>query len=140
METRQACQFCAQPMPQAACRCPACGVAVRRYKSRRIAAVLALTGGALGIHRFYLGQWWGLCYLLLFWTGLPFLVGFIEACVFFFTPETSWKARYNRYSTAGRVGVGTRVLVVASFCVIPALLAGFILLMLHFLAGLYIPS
>src|SRR5690554_3903446 len=64
----------AQPVAQT-------GAAPARYppKNRGVAALLALLGGGLGLHKFYLGQvGLGLIYLLLFWTFIPAIVGFFE--------------------------------------------------------------
>jgi len=137
MQTTHTCQFCGANMPAKAGKCPACDTPVRRHKNRTVAAVLAFTGGGLGLHRFYLGQWWGLFYLLLFWTGLPFLVGFIEAGVFGFTSEEHWHARHNRYSPDGRVGPGTIALILASCCVIPVCLAVLIILTVRLLQSIH---
>jgi TM2 domain-containing membrane protein YozV len=41
--------------------------------------VLAFLLGWMGIHFFYLGKTgWGIAFLLLFWTGIPFLVAPIQ--------------------------------------------------------------
>lgn len=48
-------------------------------KSRAVAAVLAFFLGWMGIHFFYLGKMgWGIAFMLLFWTGIPFLVAPIQ--------------------------------------------------------------
>lgn len=62
-------------------------------KNRKIAAVLAFAGAAplslpaltsvevhlVGLHKFYLGQpWWGLLYVLLGWTPIPWIAGVAE--------------------------------------------------------------
>lgn len=44
-----------------------------------VAGVLALLVGGLGVHKFYLGRTkQGIVFLLLFWTGIPALIAFIE--------------------------------------------------------------
>jgi len=44
-----------------------------------VAGVLALLFGGLGLHKFYLGRMkQGIVFLLLFWTGIPALIGFVE--------------------------------------------------------------
>jgi TM2 domain-containing membrane protein YozV len=51
-------------------------------KSRKVAAILALTGAVIpftGFHKFYLGQpMWGILYLLLWWTPIPRIASAIE--------------------------------------------------------------
>ncbi|MBR0145177.1 MAG: TM2 domain-containing protein [Eubacterium sp.] len=50
-----------------------------RKKSRTIAGVLAIFTGAIGLHKFYLGNWKkGIVYLLFFWTGVPAALGLLE--------------------------------------------------------------
>lgn len=44
-----------------------------------VGVLLALFLGTFGIHKFYLGQTgWGIFYLLISWTGIPAILGFIE--------------------------------------------------------------
>lgn len=94
--------------------CPQCGAQVNRLarvcpscqrnlpalgRSREIAAVLALLPtGAWGIHRFYLGQWWGVFYLLFCWSGIPSLISLIEFFVFIFTSRDSWDRQHGHKS------------------------------------------
>jgi TM2 domain-containing membrane protein YozV len=48
-------------------------------KDEVVGVLLALFLGTFGIHKFYLGQTgWGIFYLLLSWTGIPAILGFIE--------------------------------------------------------------
>lgn len=48
-------------------------------KNRLAAALLAISLGTFGVHHFYLDNTGiGLLYLLLFWTGIPTFIGFIE--------------------------------------------------------------
>lgn len=62
-----------------------------------MAALLALLGGGLGLHKFYLGQvGLGLIYLLLFWTFIPAIVGFIEGIMYALMSEEDFHARYSR--------------------------------------------
>jgi len=58
------CRGCGKEIHESAETCPSCGApqnitAPGGGKSKVVAALLALFLGALGIHRFYLGQWWG---------------------------------------------------------------------------------
>jgi TM2 domain-containing membrane protein YozV len=64
-------------------------------KSKSTAAILALFLGGLGIHRFYLGQWWGIWYLLFVWTFIPCIVSFIEGIVFACRSEEDWNKVYG---------------------------------------------
>lgn len=49
-------------------------------RSRGVAAVLAAFAGTFGLHRFYLGRKLsGFMYLLFFWTGIPSVLGLLEA-------------------------------------------------------------
>jgi TM2 domain-containing membrane protein YozV/Tfp pilus assembly protein PilE len=67
----------------------------RGYKSKVAAGILALILGTFGVHRFFLGQWWGIFYLLLFWTGIPAIVAFVEGIVFLSTNQQNWDAKHN---------------------------------------------
>lgn len=51
----------------------------RKKRSRNVAGILAIMTGAIGLHKFYLGQWKkGIFYVLFFWTGIPGLLGLLE--------------------------------------------------------------
>ena len=50
-----------------------------RKRSRTAAGVLALLCGAIGVHKFYLGEWKkGILFFLFFWTGIPGVLGVVE--------------------------------------------------------------
>ena len=50
-----------------------------KKRSRTAAGVLAIFLGAIGVHKFYQGQWkQGILCLLFFWTGIPAVVGLLE--------------------------------------------------------------
>jgi Tfp pilus assembly protein PilE len=57
--------------------------------------LFAILLGGLGAHRFYLGQWWGIFYLLLFWTLIPGLIALVEGIVFLCTSDEKWDHKYN---------------------------------------------
>ena len=61
----------------------------RGYKPKIGTGIFALITGGFGIHRFYLGQWWGIFYLLLFWTTIPALIAFVEGIIFLATDQAS---------------------------------------------------
>jgi TM2 domain-containing membrane protein YozV/Tfp pilus assembly protein PilE len=92
-----ACRGCGKEIHKTAATCPHCGAPQRtgRYKSRIAAGVIAIFVGGLGIHRFYLGQWWGIFYLLFFWTWIPGLIALIEGIVFLATNNEKWDKKYN---------------------------------------------
>lgn len=116
------CRECGKDLHHTAPICPSCGAVQpggKGLKSKATTALLALFLGGLGVHRFYLGQWWGLFYLLLCWTGIPGLIAFIEGIVIAFTDQTKWDAKYNNGIPSRQSGAGTAVIaVVAVFGVI----------------------
>jgi len=64
-------------------------------KNRYLAAVLALTLGWCGGHKFYLGQpGWGIAYLLFFWSGIPALAGWIEAVWYLIMTDHQFQQRF----------------------------------------------
>ena len=92
------CRACGKRIHSTAIACPACGArqrATRQGKSKVTAGVLALLLGGIGIHRFYLGQWWGLFYLLFFWTFIPAIIAFAEGIVFLLTDDEVWNQKYG---------------------------------------------
>ncbi len=93
------CRGCAKEIHVTARACPACGApqaGTGNGKSKVVAGLLAILLGALGVHRFYLGKWWGIFYLLFCWTGLPALVSLIEGIVFLCTSDQNWDDKYNK--------------------------------------------
>lgn len=91
------CRNCGSSITATAQACPRCHADQNlNSKSKITAGLLALFLGGLGFHRFYLGQWWGLFYLLFWGTGIPSLISLIEAIVFFCTSDQNWKAKYGR--------------------------------------------
>lgn len=92
------CRGCGKEIHNTAISCPACGAPQRAAgggKNKVVAALLAFFLGAFGIHRFYLGKWWGVFYLLFFWTFIPGIVAFVETIVFLLTSDEAWDAKYN---------------------------------------------
>lgn len=97
-------------------------------KKKNVAGLLALLFGIWGTHRFYLGQrFLGVLYITLFSLGviataasyegipyvlIPFLLGFIDAILFFVMPKEEFDERYNasrryRYRNNSRPGART---------------------------------
>jgi TM2 domain-containing membrane protein YozV len=65
-------------------------------KNRGIAIILCFFLGAFGVHRMYLGQVTvGVMYLLFFWTGIPFLLAFIDFFVLLFTEDREFDRKFN---------------------------------------------
>ncbi len=94
------CNGCGKEIHETASACPQCGAAQRSAsttpaKSKVAAGVLAILLGGIGIHRFYLGQWWGLFYLLFCWTFIPGIIALLEGIVFLCSSEASWNAKYG---------------------------------------------
>lgn len=109
------CRACGKEVHKSAATCPACGakLILKRYKDKTAAAVLAFFLGALGIHRFYLGQWWGIFYLLFCWTMIPSLISFIEFIVFLASNKEKWDEKYNEGMSSGGSG-GSAMWVIAA--------------------------
>ncbi|WP_247233400.1 TM2 domain-containing protein [Telluribacter sp. SYSU D00476] len=65
-------------------------------KNKITAGLLALFLGGIGIHRFYLGQnGLGILCILFSWTLIPFVLGVIDACVFFIQSDKAFGMKYN---------------------------------------------
>ena len=98
------CSACGQPIEPGARHCPNCGAAQTlsaeqfyKTKNKWIAAVLAITLGGFGVHKFYLGQkGWGIVYLLFCWTFIPQLVAILEFVMLLLVDEDEFNARFNR--------------------------------------------
>jgi TM2 domain-containing membrane protein YozV len=111
------CRGCGKEIHEKAPACPHCGfvqaatpASTKGMKNRGVAALLAFLLGGLGVHRFYLGQWWGIFYLLLCWTLIPGFIAVIEAIVFLCTSDKNWDAKYNGGADSG--GASTALVVV----------------------------
>lgn len=116
----QHCSSCGTEQTQGSPKCTSCGAIQDSfvYKSRIAAACLAMFAGIFGGHRFFLGQWWGIFYLLFFWTYIPWLVGVIEGIVFLSTSQKAWNDKYNQGISAGSEK-GTIVIICA--CIFPSI-------------------
>jgi len=112
------CRGCQKSIHKTAVACPHCGAAQRtkRYKSKLAAGLLAVFIGGFGVHRFYLGQWWGIFYLLLFWTWVPGIVALIEGIVILCSNEEKWDNKYNE-GIPGKGEGSAAVVIVAVVCV-----------------------
>ncbi|WP_317932914.1 pilin [Halioxenophilus sp. WMMB6] len=122
------CTTCGRELPDNPPQCPGCGAIQENfvYRSRVAASALAVFAGIFGAHRFYLGQWWGVFYILFFWTYIPWLVGVIEGIVFLATSQKEWNRRYNQGLSLGRekgTVVAVFLLILPAFMVIGILAA-----------------
>ena len=115
MEDMVHCRGCGKEIHKTAMTCPHCGASQRvgRNKSKLAAGLLAIFIGGLGVHRFYLGQWWGIFYLLFWITGLPSLVSIIEGIVFLATNNQSWDDKYNNGMASQDDGGGAAAIIIA---------------------------
>jgi len=102
------------------------------YKNKFVAGLLAIFFSSLGLHRFYLGQWWGIFYLLFSWTGLPGVVGVVEGVMFILSSETDWDYHYNNPENPVSAGPG----IIGGIVIIAAVLSvAMLLFVLGFLGG-----
>lgn len=108
------CKGCSKELHVTAGICPSCGATQRSrsYKSKTVAALLAFFLGGLGVHRFYLGKWWGIFYLLLFWTYIPGLIALIECIVFLASNNEKWDQKHNEGRAAAPNEGGKGVVVI----------------------------
>lgn len=92
------CSHCGNQLTTGVVRCPKCGTPQQHFakKDKVLAGVLAFFVGGLGIHRFYLGQWWGIFYLIFWPTLIPSIVSVIEAIVFWASSQASWDRKYGQ--------------------------------------------
>ncbi len=65
-------------------------------KNRFIAAALAFFLGGLGVHKFYLGKWTGIFYLILCWTYIPSIIALVEGILYLVNGEDSFNDKYNK--------------------------------------------
>lgn len=72
-------------------------------RDKNVAGLLALLFGWLGFHRFYLGDvGLGILSAIFFWTGIPFILGLVDAIIFFSMDEDDFNYKYNRKSFLNR--------------------------------------
>ncbi|VAW62653.1 Type IV pilin PilA [hydrothermal vent metagenome] len=121
------CRDCGTKISKSAVSCPSCGAQQNlAAKSKVAAGLLAIFLGGFGVHRFYLGQWWGLFYLLFFWTWIPSLISLVEGIVFLASNEQNWNAKYGNVK-----GSSALVLIVIVF---------FTIFIIGILAAIAIPA
>lgn len=100
-EETKHCPACNKALHLSATVCPYCGAiqpgtTVRMAKSRIGAALLAIFLGGFGIHKFYLGRtFWGIIYLLFFWTFIPQIIAFIEGILYLLMSDEKFFEKYG---------------------------------------------
>src|SRR4030095_8493971 len=73
----------------------------RPTRSKTAAALFALFLGWAGIHRFYLGQvGLGILYFILMFFGISFVLGLLDAIVFFTMDENAFARKYGNKEQA----------------------------------------
>lgn len=102
--------------------CPACGVRqmappamygpppgyslAAAGKDKTLAGLLAILLGGLGVHKFYMGKTGqGILYLLLCWTFLPAIAGFIEGIMYLSMSEEKFAASVSGGYRSGAFSV-----------------------------------
>jgi len=66
-------------------------------KNKIVAALICMTLGFIGIHKFYLGQnILGILYLLFCWTGIPALIAFVEFFILLLMPDDDFNLKFNK--------------------------------------------
>ena len=66
-------------------------------KDKNVAGILALFLGGFGIHRFYLGQaGLGIFYMIFFLTPIPWIIGLVDAILFFSMDKEQFNQKYNK--------------------------------------------
>ena len=76
-------------------------------RSKRLAVILAIFLGGLGIHKFYLNKpRLGILYVLRWWTYVPAIVGVVEGLRYLRMSDEAWAARYGSLPPRRRFGAG----------------------------------
>lgn len=129
--TSHFCYKCGKSIAPLMTQCPYCLAPQRQMKSKdkMTAGLLAFFIGGLGVHRFYLGQWWGIFYLIFWFSFIPSVVSVIEAIVFWATSDERWKQKYGQVPASG-----------ASTAVILAVAGFFFIAVIGILAAVALPA
>ncbi len=65
-------------------------------RSKTVAFILALLLGSIGAHKFYMGKMkQGIIYLVLCWTGIPGIIGIIEAIFYLKSSDDEFYKKYR---------------------------------------------
>lgn len=90
------CTECGENINKKAVVCPKCGVAQKKPVSKVALLLITFFLGGLGAHKFYLKKpWWGVLYLVFFWTYLPGLAALIEFVIYACTSEERLNEKYE---------------------------------------------
>ncbi len=111
------CRNCGQEIEDSALCCPHCGTKVsqlegmielqdlskhekkslrKRLPKKRVAGLLAIFLGGLGVHKFYLGDMNGIAYLICAFTGIPLILGIIEGIAILRCSDEEFIRRYAK--------------------------------------------
>lgn len=94
------CSSCGGVVKKAAEICPECGVrlqgvVVESDKNKTTAGILAILLGGIGAHKFYLNETgMGILYLVLCWTFIPAIVGFVEGIIYLTKSDVEFQQKY----------------------------------------------
>lgn len=119
------CMKCGTVIRVGQTKCSKCFTPVSQFvsKSKTTAGLLAFFVGGLGIHRLYLGQWWGIIYLLFWSTLIPSIISLIESIIFFSTSQESWDEKYGSVQKSSGVMAAVFVVSIVVFVAITGILA-----------------
>jgi TM2 domain-containing membrane protein YozV len=97
------CRQCGKNIQLNAEVCPYCHSSQLdgKPRSKVVAAILGITLGMFGAHRFYLGKWWGIFYL--FGGVIAWGIAIIESIIFLATSKETWQRKYG--NVRGNAGV-----------------------------------
>lgn len=98
------CESCGNIIKSKAEICPSCGVRLKEGINKAVLLLLTFFMGGIGAHKFYVrknGQ--GVAYLLLCWTGIPWLVALIEFFIFAFTDSEELRKKYPESAGVGLI-------------------------------------
>nr|WP_314862685.1 NINE protein [uncultured Undibacterium sp.] len=123
--TQHYCYKCGKSINPELAKCPHCLTPKMAYvsKDKFTAVVLSFLLGGLGVHRFYLGQWWGIFYIIFWGTLIPSMISVIEALVFLLTPQEKWNRKYGQVARSGSATVVIMVVAVFLFIAMIGILA-----------------
>ncbi|ABD81324.1 NINE protein [Saccharophagus degradans] len=92
------CRQCGSQMPVEQRVCINCGatMATGTGRSKVVAGFLAFFLGGFGVHRFYLGQWWGIFYIPFYFIFfLSSFISLVEAIYFWACSKERWDEKYG---------------------------------------------